>query len=72
MAELTYNKEFKFEFIAVETSDPSVAMFYPVDDKELVKWKNVVQGMLYSYKACLAADTWPKPATVAIKDLYLL
>ena len=71
MAELTYEKQFKFEFIAVETSDPSAALFHPVDDGELTKWKNKVQLMLHSYDACRKAGEWPKPLGATIKDLYI-
>lgn len=71
MAEHTYKREFNFEFIAVETSDPSAALFHPVDEAELKKWKNKVQLMLYSYDACRKAGEWPKPLGTTIKDLYI-
>lgn len=71
MAESTFNKRFNFEFIAVETSDPSVALFHPVDEQELLKWKRIVEGLLFSYRSCLNTNVWPKPVSVSIKDLYI-
>lgn len=71
MAEKVFNKRFNFEFIAVETSDPSVALFHPVDEQELLKWKRVVEGLLYHYKSCLSTGVWPKPVAVSIQGLYI-
>ena len=71
MAERVFDKKFKFEFIAVETSEPSAALFHPVDDAELERWMNKVESLLASYKSCLASDTWPMPKSGIIKDLYI-
>lgn len=70
-AEAAFDRKFKFEFIAVETSDPSAALFHPVDDAELERWMNKVESMLASYKSCLAADTWPMPKGSVIKNLFI-
>jgi len=71
MAERMYNKRFNFEFIAVETSDPSTAQFHAVDEQELLKWKRVVETLLLKYKSCVDLDIWPKPQNCLIKDLYI-
>jgi hypothetical protein len=71
MAEQVFNKRFNFEFIAVETSDPSTALFHPVDEQELLKWKRVVETLLIKYKNCVDTDIWVKPQNSVIKDLYI-
>lgn len=71
MAEVVFNKRFNFEFIAVETSEPSSALFHAVDEQELLKWKRVVETMLIKYKSCVDADIWVKPQNSVIKDLYI-
>jgi hypothetical protein len=71
MAEQVFNKRFNFEFIAVETSDPSVALFHPVDEQELLKWKRIVEGLLHHYKVCENTGVWHKPVSATIKDLYI-
>jgi len=71
MAETVFNKRFDFEFIAVETSDPSTAQFHAVDEQELLKWKRIVETLLIKYKSCVDADIWPKPQNSVIKDLYI-
>jgi exodeoxyribonuclease VIII len=71
MAEQVFNKRFNFEFIAVETSDPSVALFHPVDEQELLKWKRIVEGLLHHYKVCENTGVWHKPVSALIKDLYI-
>lgn len=71
MAEATFNKRFDFEFIAVETSDPSTAQFHKVDEQELLKWKRLVELLLIKYKSCEDTNTWLKPQNGLIKDLYI-
>lgn len=71
MAEKVYNKPFKFEFIAVETSDPSTALFHGVDDGELARWKNLVDILLLEYSDCVQSDSWSKPKNSVLKDLYI-
>ena len=71
MAETTFNKRFNFEFIAVETSEPSTAQFHAVDEQELLKWKRVVETLLIKYKSCVDADIWVKPQNSVIKDIYI-
>ena len=71
MAEKVYNKKFNFEFIAVETSEPSTALFHAVDEKELDRWKMLVDILLLQYKDCLTADTWSKPKNGIISDLNI-
>ena len=71
MAETTFNKRFNFEFIAVETSDPSTAQFHAVDEQELLKWKRVVETLLIKYKSCVDANLWVKPQNSVIKDIYI-
>jgi exodeoxyribonuclease VIII len=71
MAEKVYDKPFKFEFIAVETSDPSTALFHGVDDGELARWKNLVDILLLEYSDCVQSDTWSKPKNSVLKDLYI-
>jgi len=71
MAEQVFNKRFNFEFIAVETSDPSTALFHPVDEQELLKWKRIVETLLIKYKTCVDTDIWVKPQNSVIKDLYI-
>lgn len=56
MAEHFYGKPFSFEFIAVETSNPSSSVFYEVPDKELAKWKGMTLSLLDDYKACKESD----------------
>jgi hypothetical protein len=71
MAERVFDKKFQFEFIAVETSEPSAALFHPVDSEELDRWKALVSIDIMKYKDCLEADTWPMPSSGIIKDLYI-
>lgn len=71
MAEATFNKRFDFEFIAVETSDPSTAQFHAVDEQELLKWKRIVETLLIKYKSCVDANIWPKPQNSVLKDIYI-
>lgn len=71
MAEKVYNKKFNFEFIAVETSEPSSALFHAVDEQELDRWKNLVDILLLEYSDCVNADTWHKPKNGILKDLYI-
>jgi hypothetical protein len=71
MAEATFDKRFNFEFIAVETSEPSTAQFHSVDEQELLKWKRVVETLLIKYKSCVDANIWPKPQNSVIKDIYI-
>lgn len=71
MAEKAYNKKFNFEFIAVETSEPSTALFHPVEEKELDRWKMLVDILLLQYSDCVTSDTWPKPKNGVISDLYI-
>lgn len=71
MAETVFKKRFNFEFIAVETSEPSTAQFHAVDEQELLKWKRIVETLLIKYKSCVDADIWPKPQNSVIKDLYI-
>ena len=71
MAEAMYNKPFNFEFIAVETSEPSAAQFHPVDEEELKLWKSYVSDMLNRYKVCLETNCWPKPKNRVIHKLFI-
>ena len=71
MAEKIFDKPFKFEFIAVETSDPSTALFHAVDDEELARWKMLVDILLLKYTDCKNADLWPKAENSVLKDLYI-
>ena len=71
MAEQVFGKRFNFEFIAVETSDPSTALFHAVDEQELLKWKRVVETLLIKYKHCVENDIWVKPQNSVIKDIYI-
>ena len=71
MAEKAFDRPFKFEFIAVETSDPSTALFHAVDDEELARWKVLVDILLLKYTDCKNADTWPKAENSVLKDLYI-
>ncbi len=54
MAERVFDKKFQFEFIAVETSEPSAALFHPVDSEELDRWKVLVSIDIMKYKYGLA------------------
>ncbi len=71
MAERMYNKEFNFEFIAVETSDPSTAQFHAVDPEELHWWKVYVSDMLAKYNECVKTNTWDKPKKRIIHKLHI-
>lgn len=71
MAEKVFDRKFNFEFIAVETSEPSSALFHAVDEQELDRWKNLVDILLLEYSDCLKADYWPKPKNSVLKDLYI-
>jgi exodeoxyribonuclease VIII len=71
MAEKAFGKPFNFEFIAVETSDPSSSLFHPVDEEEMKLWKSYVMDMLLRYGECVKTDTWPKPRNRVIHKLYI-
>lgn len=58
MAEMMWGKPFSFQFIAVETTEPSGAVLYTVTDEELQIWKNCVTRDLARYMICDTINEW--------------
>lgn len=58
MAEMMWNKPFSFQFLAVETAEPSGSILYTVSDEELTTWKNCVTRDLARYMICDTINEW--------------
>jgi exodeoxyribonuclease VIII len=71
LAEECYGKPFRFEFIAVETSEPSTCAFWEVAPEELVKWKNAVLMGLFDYVDCKHSDFWQGPQGGVLGELNI-
>ena len=71
LAEECYGKPFSFEFIAVETSEPSTCAFWQVAPEELVKWKNAVLMALFDYVDCNHSDFWEGPQGGFLDELNI-
>jgi exodeoxyribonuclease VIII len=71
LAEEVYRKPFGFEFIAVETSDPSSCVFHKVDDNDLSEWKAIVKNKMVDYGDSKSMDLWEMPRSGVLGSINL-
>lgn len=71
LAEVVFGKRFSYEFIAVETSDPSACCFYSVEEDELEKWKSIVSAEMNLFRISSSRNEWSPPENRTMPKLYL-
>lgn len=71
LAEQVFNKKFAFEFIAVEKSDPSTCVFYDVPEKQLQKWKDIVDAKLSELRAAQKCNVWVSYPAQSLGDFSI-
>jgi hypothetical protein len=71
LAEEVYKRPFRFEFIAVETSEPSTCAFWEVEPTELFKWMNAVKMKLHDYRDCNHLGFWEGPQGGVLGELNI-
>lgn len=71
LAEEVYRRPFRFEFIAVETSEPSTCVFWEVEPTEQFKWMKAVKMKLHDYGDSKQSDFWEGPQGGVLGDLNI-